>query len=60
MMATGAEQLEIKFYGAAMKAELLYWIENNQQEFESEQDALDQMNYWMESEVGRFMELVVK
>ena len=59
-MAIGAEQLEIKFHGAAMKAELLYWIENNQHEFESEQDALDQMNYWMESEVGRFMELVVK
>ena len=59
-MAIGAEQLEIKFYGEAMKAELLYWIENNQQEFESEQDALGQMNYWMESEVGRFMELVVK
>ena len=59
-MAIGAEQLEIKFYGAAMKAELHYWIENNQHEFEDEQDALDQMNYWMESEVGRFMELVVK
>ena len=51
---------KIEFAGKAMNAELEEWVVNNQHEFESKQDALDQMNYWMESEVGRFMELVVK
>ena len=43
-----------------MNAELEEWVVNNLDEFESEQDAIDQILYWMESEVGRFMELVVK
>ena len=39
-----------------MNAELEEWVVNNLDEFESEQDAIDQILYWVDMNVGRFVE----
>ena len=50
---------KIEFAGKAMNAELEEWVVNNRSEFENEQDAIDQINYWVDMNVGRFVEVMV-
>ena len=53
-------KLHVKVDGFAFNAQLMDWVQNNLDEFENEQDAVDPINYWVDMNVGRFMELVVK
>ena len=50
---------KIEFAGKAMNAELEEWVVNNCSEFENEQDAIDQINYWVDMNIGRYVEVVV-
>lgn len=52
-------KLHVKVDGFAMNAELMDWVQNNRDEFESEQDAIDQINYWVDMNIGRFVEVTV-
>lgn len=51
--------INIHFNQKAMKTELAKWLTDNLDNFESEQDGVDEMNYWINNNVGRFMEVVV-
>ena len=50
---------KIEFAGKAMNAELEEWVANNRSEFENEQDAIDQINYWVDMNIGRYVEVTV-
>ena len=50
---------KIEFAGKAMNAELEEWVRNSLDEFESEQDAIDQINYWVDMNIGRYVEITV-
>ena len=52
-------KLNVKFDGFAMNAELMDWVQNNRDEFEGEQDAIDQINYWVDMNIGRFVGVIV-
>jgi hypothetical protein len=53
-------KLRIKVRDTEMEAEFVKWLTDNARNFESEQDAVDEMNYWVNNNVGRFMEVVVE
>ena len=52
-------KLNVKFDGFAMNAQLMDWAQNNLDEFESDQDAIDQIHYWVEMNIGRFVKVEV-
>ena len=52
-------KLNVKVDSFAMNAQLIDWVQNNLDEFESDQDAIDQIHYWVEMNVGRYVEVVV-
>ena len=58
-MTIGKIKCKIEFSGMAMNAELDEWIMNNLDEFEGEQDAIDQINYWVDMNIGRFVNVEV-
>lgn len=55
----GKIKCKIEFSGMAMNVELEEWIQNNLDEFEDEQDAVDQINYWVEMNIMRFVGVMV-
>jgi len=52
-------KLHIKVDGFALNAQLIDWVQNNLDEFESEEDAIDQINYWVDMNIGRYVEVTV-
>ena len=52
-------KLNVKVDGFALNAQLIDWVQNNRDEFENEQDAIDQINYWVDMNIGRFVEVVM-
>ena len=52
-------KLNVKVDGFALNAQLMDWVQNNLDEFESEQDAIDQINYWVDMNIGRYVEVTV-
>ena len=52
-------KLNVKVDGFALNAQLMDWVQNNLDEFEDEQDAIDQINYWVDMNIGRYVEVVV-
>ena len=52
-------KLHVKVDGFALNAQLMDWVQNNLDEFEDEQDAIDQINYWVDMNIGRFVKVEV-
>lgn len=52
-------KLNVKVDSFAMNAQLMDWVQNNLDEFESDQDAIDQIHYWVEMNIMRFVEVTV-
>ena len=52
-------KLHVKVDGFALNAQLMDWVLNNCSEFEDGQDAIDQINYWVDMNVGRFVNVEV-
>lgn len=52
-------KLHVKVDGFALNAQLIDWVQNNLDEFEHEQDAIDQIHYWVDMNIMRYVEVVV-
>lgn len=52
-------KLNVKVDGFAMNAQLMDWVQNNLDEFESDQDAIDQIHYWVDMNIMRFVGVMV-